>query len=84
MLPMKRQAFPKDKPGIYDLTSASDNDGDEEDDDDGVALSVLKWSDELFLCDFVQLDHDINTCDMNRQAVMFSHSKFWTCRKYMN
>lgn len=44
---MKRQAFPKDKPGIYD-PSASDNDGDEENDDDGVALSVLKWSNELF------------------------------------
>lgn len=62
---MKRQAISTDKPDNYDPTKASDNDGDEEDGDDNVALSVLKWTNELFWYVLVQIDHDINTCDMN-------------------
>lgn len=62
---MKRQAISTDKPDNYDPTKASDNDGDEEDGDEGVALSVLKWTNELFWYVLVQIDHDINTCDMN-------------------
>lgn len=60
--------FRTDEPDIYDPTCATDDDCDEEDEDDDVPLSVLKFSNELFGCDLsdlVQLDQDINTCDMN-------------------
>lgn len=60
-------------------------DGDEENYDDGVALSVLKWSNELIWCDFVQFILSLTPATwIHRLECLRTAHAFWTWRNNIN